>query len=188
MMKLHRSRTAVVAASLAAVALTATPASARHWRHHDRGIDGGDVLAGLLIIGGIAAVASAASKSSRDREARDYRYPEQRYPQQGYPSDDDYREWRAQRDRETGYAGAGERDGPYGGGDWRGPGAMDGAVNACADEIERGNRRIDSVEGVNRAADGWRVDGRLQDGRAFSCTAGSDGRIRSATVDGRALM
>lgn len=187
MMKLHRSRAALVAASLAAVALTTTPATARHWRHHDRGIDGGDVLAGLLIIGGIAAVASAASKSNRDREARDYRYPEQRYPQRGYPSDDDYREWRAQRDRDGGYAAHGERE-PYGSNDWRGAGAMDGAVNACADEIERGGRRIDSVEGVNRAADGWRVDGRLQDGRAFSCTAGSDGRIRSATVDGRALM
>jgi len=61
MMKLHRSRAALVAASLAALALTATPASARHWRHHDHGIDGGDVLAGLLIIGGIAAVASAAT-------------------------------------------------------------------------------------------------------------------------------
>jgi hypothetical protein len=103
MMKLYKSRAAMIAASLAAVALTATPASARHWRHRDR-VDTGDVLAGILIIGGIAAVASAASKSSRNREANDYRYP-----------------------------------------------------------------------------------GRLQDGRAFSCTAGSDGRIRSATVDGRAL-
>ena len=29
--------------------------------HHDDGIDGGDVFAGLLILGGIAAIASAAS-------------------------------------------------------------------------------------------------------------------------------
>jgi hypothetical protein len=187
MMKLHRSRAALVAASLAVVALTATPASARHWRHHDRGIDGGDVLAGILIIGGIAAVASAASKSNREREARDYRNPEPRYPQDRYPSDSDYRDWRAQRDGDSGYAAPAERE-PYGSSDWRGAGAMDGAVNACADEIERGERRIDSVEGVNRAAEGWRVDGRLRDGRAFSCTASADGRIRSATVDGRALM
>jgi len=185
MMKLYKSRAAMIAASLAAVALTATPASARHWRHHDR-VDTGDVLAGILIIGGIAAVASAASKSSRNREASDYRYPETRYPETRYPSDSDYRDWRAERDRDAGYAGQRE-SAPYGGNDLRGVNAMDGAVNACAGEIERGDRRIDSVEGVNRAADGWRVDGRLQDGRAFSCTAGSDGRIRSATVDGRAL-
>jgi hypothetical protein len=184
MMKLFRSRAALVAAVLAALSLTATPASARHWRHHDR-VDTGDVLAGILIIGGIAAVASAASKSNRNREARDYRYPETRYPETRYPSDSDYRDWRAER--EGGYAPQ-SRSEPYGGSDQRGVNAMDGAVNACAGEIERGDRRIDSVEGVNRESDGWRVDGRLQDGRAFSCTAGSDGRIRSATVDGRALI
>ena len=46
----------------------ATPVQAKH-RDRD-GIDAGDVIAGALIIGGIAAVASAASKN-RDR---DYRY------------------------------------------------------------------------------------------------------------------
>ncbi len=185
MKKLFRSRAALVAASLAALSLTATPASARHWRHHDRGVDGGDVLAGVLILGGIAAVAAAASSSGssrdRNRETRDYRYPETRYP-----SDDQYRDWRAERDSNSGYAPGGESQ-PYGASDWRGAGAIDGAVNACAGEIQSGERRIDSVEGVNRESDGWRIDGRLQDGRAFSCTAGPDGRIRSATVDGRAL-
>ncbi|MFA6218190.1 MAG: hypothetical protein WC692_00230 [Erythrobacter sp.] len=47
----------------------------RYRRH--RGVDAGDVLAGILIIGGIAAVASAAKGS--ERRARDdyrYRYPE----------------------------------------------------------------------------------------------------------------
>jgi hypothetical protein len=187
MMKLHKSPAALAAVSLAAVALTATPASARHWRHHDRGIDGGDVLAGVLILGGIAAIASAASKSSRDREAGDYRNPETRNPETRSPSDSDYRDWRAERDGDAGYAGQRE-SAPYDGSDWRSAGAMDGAVNACAGEIERGDRRIDSVEGVNRAADGWRVDGRLQDGRLFSCTAGPDGRIRTATVDGRGVI
>lgn len=46
----------------------------RHRRH--RGVDAGDVIAGVLILGGIAAVASAAS-SSRDRNPR---YPD---PQRG---------------------------------------------------------------------------------------------------------
>lgn len=42
----------------------------RHRRH--RGVDAGDVIAGVLILGGIAAVASAASRS-RDRNPR---YPD----------------------------------------------------------------------------------------------------------------
>ena len=54
----------------------------RHRRH--RGVDAGDVIAGVLILGGIAAVASAAS-SARDRNPRypdpqrgDYRYDDTR--------------------------------------------------------------------------------------------------------------
>jgi len=45
-------------------------------RHHrDRGgVDGGDILAGVLILGGIAAIASAASKSDNSRT--DYPYEE----------------------------------------------------------------------------------------------------------------
>jgi hypothetical protein len=46
----------------------------RRWRGRDR-VDAGDVIAGILILGGIAAIAGAAS---RNRE-RDMRYPE-RYP------------------------------------------------------------------------------------------------------------
>lgn len=39
----------------------------RGWRGRNRGIDGGDILAGALILGGIAAIASAATNSSRTR-------------------------------------------------------------------------------------------------------------------------
>ncbi|MDG5750894.1 hypothetical protein P8R33_07245 [Qipengyuania sp. XHP0211] len=55
----------------------------RYRRH--RGVSAGDVLAGVLIIGGIAAIANAA-KNSDDRRYRDrdYRYPDQRR--------DDYRQ------------------------------------------------------------------------------------------------
>jgi len=51
----------------------------RHYRYRrHRGVDAGDVLAGVLILGGIAAVASAA-KNSRDRyPSRDTRYPDPR--------------------------------------------------------------------------------------------------------------
>lgn len=46
--------------------VTAMPADARSYRRHHDGISAGDVIAGALIIGGIAAVASAAS-NNRDR-------------------------------------------------------------------------------------------------------------------------
>ena len=62
------TKTLVGTAAAAAVAVSsATPAMAR-----DRGgIDAGDVIAGALIIGGIAAIAAASSNRDRDR---DYRY------------------------------------------------------------------------------------------------------------------
>src|SRR6478735_8528970 len=44
---------------------SATPALAQS-RNHDNGIDVGDVIAGALIIGGIAAVATAASRGNRN--------------------------------------------------------------------------------------------------------------------------
>ncbi|MFN3475702.1 MAG: hypothetical protein ACK4ZW_16805 [Blastomonas sp.] len=46
----------------------------RGWRGRNRGIDGGDILAGALILGGIAAVASAASNSSRNRNGPNDRH------------------------------------------------------------------------------------------------------------------
>ncbi|PXW78448.1 hypothetical protein C7451_102119 [Blastomonas natatoria] len=37
----------------------------RRWRGRNRGVDAGDILAGVLILGGIAAVASAATSNAR---------------------------------------------------------------------------------------------------------------------------
>lgn len=52
----------------------------RRWRDRNR-IDGGDILAGVLILGGIAAIASAASDDNdrRERVPDDYRYRESEY-------------------------------------------------------------------------------------------------------------
>lgn len=51
----------------------------RHYRHHrHRGIGAGDILAGVLIIGGIAAIASAAEKSRDRYPRRETRYPQPR--------------------------------------------------------------------------------------------------------------
>lgn len=67
------NRFAAASALAAAFSMAAMPAAARehrwhHWRHYDR-IDAGDVIAGAVILGGIAAVASAASKRDRDEPA-----------------------------------------------------------------------------------------------------------------------
>lgn len=67
-----------VAAGAMAMA-SASPAFAND--RHDRGIDGKDILTGALVLGGIAAVAAAAS-SGRDRDRyydRDYRGYDDRY-------------------------------------------------------------------------------------------------------------
>ena len=60
-------------AAAGAMAVTsASPAAARD-RYDDRGISAGDVIAGAVILGGIAAVASSIGKD-RDRYRGDYRY------------------------------------------------------------------------------------------------------------------
>jgi hypothetical protein len=61
----------IATAAIGAMALAgATPAQARD---RDRNIDTGDIIAGAVIIGGIAAIASAASKKDRHRDYPDYR-------------------------------------------------------------------------------------------------------------------
>lgn len=136
----------------------AVNADNHRWHRRDR-IDGGDVVAGVLVIGAIAAIASAASKSN---EVRRYPYPE-RYPAPDRPYD--YR--------------SGPTDSRYG--DSRG---LDRAVDMCAREIER-TSRVDTVDGVERNGDGWRVTGRLGNGDAFTCSIGNDGRINSIDTGDR---
>jgi hypothetical protein len=173
---LKKSRIAAVLASLAVVSLAAPPAMANHrswggWgRHHRDRIDTGDVLAGILILGGIAAVASAANKK-KQREP-EYRYPDNDYPQQrersggGYADDD-----RSERSdsREVGDTG------------------INGAIDRCMDEVARGSTKVEEVDSVNRDGDGWRVQGRTGGGGNFSCTIDGDGRIRNVNIDGRAV-
>ena len=131
----------------------------RGYRHHRHGgVDAGDVIAGVLILGGIAAIASAASKNKRDTSARD----EGDYPQRDYrgPYDRDNQGYR------DGYQG--QAYGSYG---------LDRAVDICTGEVER-DAEIDSVEGVDRNASGWLVNGRLRDGRSFSCSIDASGKVR----------
>ena len=65
--------TKALTGTIAAGAMAIASASPAYADHRDRdGISAGDVIAGALIIGGIAAVASAASKDNRDRDYRGY--------------------------------------------------------------------------------------------------------------------
>ena len=61
----------------------------RYYYRYRRGPSAGDVLAGILIIGGIAAVADAATRSSRDDRYRDRGYPAPPYRGGGYGYDDE---------------------------------------------------------------------------------------------------
>jgi hypothetical protein len=71
MKNLSKALVGTVAAGAMAIA-SASPAMAQgRYDHRDDGIDVGDIIAGALIIGGIAAVASAAG---RDRGRYDDRY------------------------------------------------------------------------------------------------------------------
>ena len=126
----------------------------RRWRRYrDRGgIDGGDLLGGLLVLGGIAAVAGAIKKDKQERRERtqgsDYPYPERPY---------DYRQ--------------GER--AY---DERGSAReLDRAVEACSAEAGRAGR-VDRIYDVDKIDGEWRVRGDYQGGREFTCTVDSNGR------------
>lgn len=159
------SRLAAALASVAAFSMSASPALARDWgggwgghRRHGDGVDAGDVLAGILIIGGIAAIASAASSAGKQR--RPAPPPEPTY--------------------DRGYAGDTR---PV----WQGSNSIDDAVGRCLDEVSRGSGRADAVDTVSRDGDGWRVMGRTADGSSFACSVNGAGRIRSASVGGRAL-
>lgn len=150
---------------LTTVGLSATPAEARGryggwgYRHHDR-ISTGDVLGGLLIIGTIAAIASAASKDKRER-APDYRYDP--------PYRDDERrevpryEPEARDDTNSGAYGRGE--------------AESRAADACswAVEGEMGDdARVDSITGTEANNGGWYVTGTASrlggEVRSFGCS------------------
>ncbi|MEL7188248.1 MAG: hypothetical protein AAGK17_01745 [Pseudomonadota bacterium] len=123
-----------VAAGAMALA-SATPAAAQE-RHRDRGIDAGDVIAGAVIIGGIAALAGAFD-GDRNRKYRDRRYNSNvRY--NGY---------------NNGYR-------------FNGRNAVERCVNAAERQARRfgGYRFADvtQIRDVDRTRDGFRVKGRIQ--------------------------
>jgi len=105
-------------AGLAVVVASAAPAMAQD-RYRDRGgddhIDAGDVIAGALIIGGIAAVAGAVNNDRGGYNDRDRNYRDDTYRDGDYRNGGDYRDG----GRDSGYRDGGYRDGGYRDGGYR---------------------------------------------------------------------
>ena len=206
-MTFKTSRIATSLAAMAAFSMAASPALAHgRWdhRHHRGGGDGGDVLAGLLVVGGIAAIAVAASNADKRDETRGHAEPDRPAP---YPGGPEYGrpapDWHdgdagpyADRAPDTGddeaggYDRGGEPDeegapppdeaadvGPRGG-------SFDQAVDACRDDMERGERRVVSIDSVRRMGGRYSVEGSLEDGRGFACSVDDGGQVRSSSVGG----
>ena len=131
-----------VAAGAMALA-SASPAMAGD-RHRDRGIDAGDVIAGALVIGGIAALAGAFD-GDNDRRYRDHRYRDHHYG--------DYR----------GHA-------RYNNGQFNGYRGAQRAVERCVRRAERQARRfggwrfadVTQIRDIDRTRFGYRIRGRIE--------------------------
>lgn len=158
-------RTAAAALGAAAFVVTALPVSAHgygSYRYRDRGIDAGDVVAGVVVLGTIAAIANSAK--NRDRYER--RYPSR----ERYPEDARYRGRYEERDYRSDYRpNYRDADGARG---------MERAVDMCIDEIEQDRDRVDTVDHAARNAQGWKVAGTMRSGSGFSCEIDNDGRLR----------
>lgn len=151
------------AATLAVAIGSAAPAMAQD-RHRDRGgIDAGDVIAGALIIGGIAAVV-AATDNDRDRyRDRDYRDDDYNY------RDRDYRGgWYDYDPRRTNYRrGNPER-------------AVQQCIRAAERRAERwggGRAEVTQIRDVERERNGFEVRGTIAV-RSYNNRRGSWGDYR----------
>ncbi len=148
------SKTALLATA-GAVLMTAVPAQARGGNWGRDKIDAGDVIAGALIIGGIAAIASAASN---DDGYRGGRYDDGRYEGGRYENDRGYRG----RGHGGGYnSGYGEENGAYDRGNgsrW----AVEQCISAAKRQASRyGWARVTDVTSINRVRGGYEVRGRI---------------------------
>lgn len=166
---------AVLASSVVVAIAPAEARHRRHWHHRDR-VDAGDVIAGIFLIGAIAAIADSAGKSrerdrdydrDRDRRDDDYRYDPQ-------PQGEDYRSepQRGERQWAPGSNSAETR-----------------AVEACswAAEGDLGDdARVGQIDDVVAEDRGWRVTGTVAAPgtmpRDFACTYRS-GRVVEVTFN-----
>ena len=134
MKTLSKALVGTVAAGAMAMA-SASPSMARDYRDNDR-IDSGDIIAGALILGGIAAVAAAAGNG---RERYDYRDGDYRYRGDRY--DNDYRSAGSSRQAVEQCVYAAERN---------------------ANRYSYGGRaKVTDIRKIDRKRDGYKVEGRI---------------------------
>lgn len=144
--KISLTKAAIGAATGGAMLIGSAPAMARDWDHdRDRdGISAGEIIAGAVVIGGLAAILSSGDKDRYDRYDRyDDRYND-RY-------DDRYR---------------GRYDDPRYGYDYNRYGNSRSAVSQCVRAVERGSSRygrtdVTEVTGIDRKHNGYKVNGRV---------------------------
>ena len=166
-----------LAGTVGAVALTVTaasPAQAQIFgRDHDRGgIDAGDIITGVALVGGIAALIAALDGNDN------------RYGRYGGRYDSRYDYGRYGNGSYGGYGNYGNYGSSYR------YGSAQAAVNVCAREAQRIGRNV-QITDLDRTNRGYRVRGRIDvvdyDGRGwnrsydvdrddFSCYA-ANGRI-----------
>ena len=133
----------LMGATAATALAVAAPAQARD----NNGIDGGDILAGVLLIGGVAAVIAAASDDDDDRY--DARYDRRYDPRHDRRNND----W-DRRDRRGHQGYRHNRMNPR------------AAVNRCATAAQQrasryGRARVTQITDVDRNRNGYEVEGRL---------------------------
>lgn len=146
MITLSKALTGTLAAGAMAVA-SVTPAQARD--RNDGGISTGDVIAGALVLGGIAVVAAAASNNDND----DRRYGDYRYDRAGYGGR------YGDRGYDNGYYG---RDNRYGRGNPRA--AVERCVRTAEQQAGRysyGRADVTDVRSVRETRWGYEVKGRI---------------------------
>ena len=128
---------------------SATPALAQSRDRHDNGIDAGDVIAGALIIGGIAAVASAVGRNNRNDG---YVYEGGRYNNGGYYNGGNYDDAYRYDNRYNNQAGDPRQ-------------AVEQCVNVAERNADRysygGRSQVTDIRQIDRKRDGYTVKGRI---------------------------
>ncbi len=206
-MKILRSRACASLATLAVAMLTVTPAMAQGWggpppppyRHHPYHGDGGaDFLAGLLFLGGVAAIVSAANSSKNTQQtvnSEPVNSPSANSDDRSYvdsvPSASDARPAYPGGPvaGEAGYAAADDEEAHYEARHGTNVSAGFGmAVDTCASEIEGSTSdKVQNVDKVDHLNGRIAVEGHLNDGRPFACSVDQDGHVRSVAIDGHAM-
>ena len=178
------SKALIGTAAAGAMALaSASPAMARD-RDRDRGgIDGGDILAGALVIGGIAAMAAAAS-GGKDRydDRYDRRYDDRYDRRYDDRYDSRYDDRYDRRDQRRDYRRSYQQD------------AVDLCVRAAENTASRYNygtrAQVTQIRDVDRERNGFEVKGRIavqERGRNYRRDRWDEGKFTCEVRRGRVV-